>query len=178
FFFNDYIYRDEGWYDTTNWRVWYFEDVVELQRLEVSPAIEVYDVARTSFEVKQTIPQLWSYIPDSLRPKMDRETEDMYLEFEYELLPDKNDLCMYGHPNEVQGGLFAETELFAQGGSYSLPQVMEQRLLDTWRLLLQVDSVYDLDMIWGDAGRLYYCIREDDLKARAFDRAVCTAQCS
>ena len=47
-----------------------------------------------------------------------------------------------------------------------------------WRLLAQVDSDDDLDMMWGDFGMLYYWIREEDLKNRHFDRAWMILQCS
>ncbi|MDX2093635.1 MAG: YwqG family protein [Kofleriaceae bacterium] len=42
-----------------------------------------------------------------------------------------------------------------------------------WRLLLQLDSDLLHDMEWGDAGRLHFWIREDRLRARAFDDVRC-----
>lgn len=46
-----------------------------------------------------------------------------------------------------------------------------------WLLLAQFDSDDNSDMLWGDAGVLYWLIREPDLAARRFDRAVFTWQC-
>ncbi len=43
--------------------------------------------------------------------------------------------------------------------------------------MLQVDSDDEAGMMWGDAGMLYYWIRDDDLAARRFDRAWCVMQC-
>jgi uncharacterized protein YwqG len=40
---------------------------------------------------------------------------------------------------------------------------------DTWKLLLQLDSDENLEMCWGDGGRLYFWIREDDFASRNFD---------
>src|SRR5262245_18308358 len=47
-----------------------------------------------------------------------------------------------------------------------------------WRLLLQVDSDDNANMMWGDAGRLYYWIRRQDLAARRFHDAWLIFQCS
>ena len=46
-----------------------------------------------------------------------------------------------------------------------------------WRLLFQLDSQSSLekrkwDWIWGDAGKIYFCIRDEDLKAKSFDKVA------
>ena len=46
-----------------------------------------------------------------------------------------------------------------------------------WRLLLQLDSDDELGWCWGDMGTLYFWIREDDLRARRFDRVWLQLQC-
>lgn len=50
-----------------------------------------------------------------------------------------------------------------------------------WRLLFQVDSDYNetanMDLMFGDGGTLYYMIREQDLKARQFDKTWLVWQC-
>ena len=45
-------------------------------------------------------------------------------------------------------------------------------------LLAQIDSDARTGMGWGDAGRLYWLIRRDDLAAGRFDRAAFTWQCA
>ena len=55
------------------------------------------------------------------------------------------------------------------------PQAVQHDPRDGHRatcLLLQVDSDDDLGMMWGDAGRLYYLIADEDLRARRFDRCL------
>jgi uncharacterized protein YwqG len=49
---------------------------------------------------------------------------------------------------------------------------------ESWQLVLQIDSDYDAGMQWGDAGRLYVCIRKSDLAERRFDRCWTLLQCS
>jgi uncharacterized protein YwqG len=46
-----------------------------------------------------------------------------------------------------------------------------------WRLLLQVDSDSNAGMMWGDAGRVYFWIRDEDLRAARFDQTCAVFQC-
>ena len=48
---------------------------------------------------------------------------------------------------------------------------------DDWHLLLQVDSDDAADMMWGDLGRIYFWIRDEDLAARRFDAPGVVLQC-
>lgn len=51
---------------------------------------------------------------------------------------------------------------------------MEKSFEKPVKLLLQVPSVSECDMEWGDAaGALYFWISEDDLKERKFDKCIC-----
>jgi uncharacterized protein YwqG len=46
-----------------------------------------------------------------------------------------------------------------------------------WKLLLQLDSDENTGMTWGDGGRLYFWIRQEDLKLRNFDDVWLILQC-
>ena len=46
---------------------------------------------------------------------------------------------------------------------------------EDWRLLLQLFEVGD--MMWGDAGALYWFIHNEDLKESRFDRVWMVTQC-
>ena len=46
-----------------------------------------------------------------------------------------------------------------------------------WRLLLQLDSDDEVKMMWGDAGRLYFWIRAQDLEKRDFTNVWMVFQC-
>lgn len=41
----------------------------------------------------------------------------------------------------------------------------------SWRLVLQIDSDIEAGMELGDGGRLYVCLRDQDLRSRQFDRS-------
>jgi uncharacterized protein YwqG len=51
-----------------------------------------------------------------------------------------------------------------------------ERFRDTHFLLMQFDSDYGMDWMWGDQGVLQYWITPDDLKARRFDRVIVTLE--
>ncbi|NOT29697.1 MAG: DUF1963 domain-containing protein [Planctomycetes bacterium] len=62
---------------------------------------------------------------------------------------------------------------------YQEPRAKELEAGQTeWRLLLQLDSDERAKMMWGDAGRLYFWIRESDLCEHDFDKAWLILQCS
>ena len=87
-----------------------------------------------------------------------------------------------GVPHEIQNPMEAECELVRRGEDpHALPYSRQQEVAEEakarWRLLLQVDSDEAAGLMWGDAGMLYYWIRDDDLAARRFDRAWCVMQC-
>jgi uncharacterized protein YwqG len=48
---------------------------------------------------------------------------------------------------------------------------------DDWQLLFQLDSDDKADMMWGDAGRLYYWIRKQELARQSFDNTWTILQC-
>lgn len=90
-----------------------------------------------------------------------------------------------GYPSPIQGD---DMELEAQlasngikvGGSegYATDDAkqLEPGAAD-WRLLLQIDSDDDAEMMWGDAGKLYFWVREQDARAADFSKVWLVLQC-
>jgi len=49
--------------------------------------------------------------------------------------------------------------------------------VDEWKLLAQIDTDDDAGWMWGDAGSLYFGIRNADLARSDLDRAWMVLQC-
>lgn len=91
-----------------------------------------------------------------------------------------------GHPDAIQGCMQihiqfeSHNERLPKGvhNFYQHPKADElfPGVYD-WELLLQVDSDPSLGMMWGDAGRIYYWIRHEDLVVGDFDKCWLQLQC-
>ena len=99
---------------------------------------------------------------------------------------------LLGWPNLIQGSMMLECEFASRGyylgnpeGWAKVPQNEREEKMQTsledWRLLFQLDTVEsaedNFELMFGDCGRLYFCIRKEDLLARRFDRIWLTLQC-
>lgn len=71
---------------------------------------------------------------------------------------------MFGEPLEVQDAMIPW--LYEHANAW-MPEPTDD---EPWILLLQLDSHEETGMNWGDLGRLYFWIREHDLRAGRFDR--------
>lgn len=83
-----------------------------------------------------------------------------------------------GYACPVQGDVEYEVAQAALGGSVDWRDHALACEAGRWLLLAQIDSDDNANMMWGDAGMLYWLIRPEDLTARRFDRALFTWQCS
>jgi uncharacterized protein DUF1963 len=72
-----------------------------------------------------------------------------------------------GYPDEIQSEQMARSCARLAAGYWSLPDEPE-----SWRLLLQIDSDPDLELEFGDGGRLFVFVREKDARAGDFSRTV------
>jgi uncharacterized protein YwqG len=88
---------------------------------------------------------------------------------------------MLGHPDAIQGDVFLDTE--KNRGSrtdYDNPKTWKRA--GDWRLLFQLASIsrreMKPEMIWGDLGRLYFCIKKDDLATKDFSKVWLEYQCT
>lgn len=93
---------------------------------------------------------------------------------------------MFGWPEVIQNAMRSQCQLASQGISADAPlahpgaEEEDEELgagARDWKLLLQIDSDDDAEMMWGDSGRLYYWIREDDLRDGRFDKVWLVLQC-
>jgi uncharacterized protein YwqG len=92
---------------------------------------------------------------------------------------------LLGHPRIVQGDMQQVCQLASNGvDTYDDDASTGERsrrlaaASGEWRLLAQVDSSEDeTGMLWGDLGRVYFWIREEDLVERRWDRVWLVMQC-
>ena len=91
---------------------------------------------------------------------------------------------LLGHESPLQGDVKLECQLVSNGlycgdaSGYEDPRAAELGAgAKDWILLFQVDSDDNPNMMWGDLGRLYFCIRKQDLRERCFDKAWMIFQC-
>lgn len=94
---------------------------------------------------------------------------------------------LLGWPDVIQNSFFRECELtdrghYLGGGPVDLSPEDAQAELDAtenWQLLFQLGTVTgeDFELMFGDCGRVYFCIRREDLTARRFDRVWLILQC-
>jgi len=90
-----------------------------------------------------------------------------------------------GNPDEIQGDVFLGAQLAfngifcgdGQGYDRGCKTGLDQGAAG-WRLLLQIDSDNRTAMHWGDSGRIYFLIRDDDLRRRDFDQVWLILQCT
>ncbi|GGG54354.1 hypothetical protein GCM10011378_33140 [Hymenobacter glacieicola] len=179
-----YSAEQEAWgYDSKDrdkFKVLYYEgSPSELHRVSFPDTLA--EDAR--FEACTLTPQL-----EISLPSWDNNLLDFLTESEQENLFDleeRNINKLFGHADTIQSSMELECELVTNGiycgdpSGYALPQAKElEPNAVNWRLLLQVDSNEDeCGMMWGDAGRLYFWIREQDLKTQNFDASWVILQC-
>lgn len=92
---------------------------------------------------------------------------------------------LFGWPSPVQNDTMELEAQFASNGLYcGTPEAyasLEAKALEPgasdWELLFQLDSDDDADMMWGDAGMLYFWIRRSDAAQRDFSNVWLVLQC-
>ena len=160
------------------------------ERLRRSPSEYPLDEHVLSFSQSRTLPHYGSQSYDEFEQlaSLDEDEADRYFDFlsAYESQFYKPGAChhLFGYSSNVQGDMQLEAQLVTNGlycgdaTGYEDPRAEELRAgASDWILLLQLDSDRDADLMWGDAGYLYYWIRAEDLAAGRFDRVWMSLQC-
>ncbi|HEY9714935.1 MAG TPA: YwqG family protein [Chroococcales cyanobacterium] len=89
---------------------------------------------------------------------------------------------LLGYSQNIQGEMELECEMAYRGYEQTRELSKAEQASITagakqWRLLLQIDSDESTGMSWGDMGRLYFWIRQEDLRAKVFDNVWLILQC-
>ena len=129
-----------------------------------------------------TVPPMSSVEAESLGFSDDERTA--YAEVLDDVDGELPDHRLLGHADEIQSGMQFMCQLVTHGlycgdsSGYCDPRAKTlEKGAGDWRLLFQIDSDDDARMMWGDAGRLFYMIRDQDLAEQAFDRAWLVLEC-
>ena len=193
-----YDTRQESWgsnpADRSSFRVWYFantSDLVDVSKPRFDDAktsiagwlfgkrphhgIQTFPLCKVAFRPFLSLPEL---SPDEDRDDADAEA---FFEFKESL---RGDHQLLGWPTPIQGPMELECELIANGLSLETAGVFRSQAATdlepragNWRLLLELSSDKNAGMMWGDAGSLYFWIRNEYLAAGDFDRCWCIFQC-
>lgn len=112
--------------------------------------------------------------------------EDEYPDLFYEILGKQGNEFgkhhLLGWPILVQDAMemtceFASHGIPANEGNFDDPRYAELKArAGEWRLLAQIDTDLGAKLVWSDGGMLYLWIREEDLKARRFEKAWACVQ--
>ncbi len=187
-----YDARQETWgfdpQDRGSWRVLFFEgDPSTLRRAEPPKNLPKecrFRQCQVTFSTELTLPPWESIFMERL--ELTEKETNAYFDL-LERTSGEADLVhrLLGHPNPIQGEMQLECQLTFHGvytgnsSGYEDPQQAElEKGASNWQLLLQIDSDEEnAGMMWGDGGRLYFWIRNDDLKKRDFENVWIVLQC-
>ncbi len=157
---------------------------VKLVRQPAPAALEehtIFKPAILDYAIEANVPDYWSGLLEGV--KLDEEENDRYLDLKGEIYGEPANKLL-GHSNNIQGAMELQCELVTNGlycgnetGYKDPKRPFLEKNASQWQLLLQVDTNEACDMIWGDSGRLYFWIKEEDLQNRAFDRSWTVLQC-
>jgi len=99
--------------------------------------------------------------------------------------PDGRINKLFGYADLVQGSMLLECELTTNGINtgdsnwYANISTEQKANSKNWRLLFQLDSICmdEYEMIWGDMGRIYFYIKDEDLRNLNFEDCWLVLQC-
>ncbi len=175
--------------DRDGWKVFYYDgDSSELVRSEPSSnEVVVFDACSLEFSREITLPPVDSgYLYKLGLNSLEGNIYDNLMDDIEELYKERDDRInrMLGHPDALQGDMQLECQIVTNGlycgkvDAYSSPRRFElEKGAEDWILLFQLDSDENLQMMWGDDGRIYYWIKKQDLLTRNFDNIWLVLQC-
>jgi uncharacterized protein YwqG len=135
-------------------------------------------------------PGSWGYDQLELQAHLSNEDTERYwdlldrLPHLYSHVEQPSQHQLLGHSANVQGDMQLEAQLVSHGiycgdpSGYQSPHALQLAAgAQEWKLLLQLDTDKQANVMWGDAGMLYFWIRQSDCQQYRFDRVWMTMQC-
>lgn len=188
-----YDAEDQPWgFDPAHeggWRVLYCADPRTITgRAEAPDGLDTrFEARAVRLSEDSTLPDVWNEEMASL--KLSQAELDAYLELEETVQPDLTEALptihrLLGHPDQIQSDMREDIQLASRGvyagdssqrGDPRVPALLKG--VNDWMMLFQIDSDEELGTEWGDAGRVYFWIRRQDLARADFSRAWAVLQC-
>jgi uncharacterized protein YwqG len=171
YFFYDIIEQPWGMdkEDEESFQVYYFDgDARELAR---TPYPEITEDYFPLPNYKITFTDIVTF-PEELNGLDLTEDElDNYYEFRESSQPRH---YMFGEPFNIQNNVFEEIIYYeSEAEADGKIKLRSKELV----LLFQMDSDDDLNVMWGDSGKIYFCIDKKDLENKVFSKTKFTLQC-
>lgn len=130
----------------------------------VSP--KTYKQAKLSFSPSVSLPES-EYLSDSFSDQMEELDEfESYYNVKEELVNSRF-IQIGGYANPVQGGGIAE----------SIAHLSKIGSAAEWKMILEVSSFPELDMMWGDVGRIHVFTHSRDIDNRSYENTWLEYQC-
>ncbi|MCV3241668.1 YwqG family protein [Mesorhizobium sp. ZC-5] len=158
----------------------YIEDIDATLPMVAPSGSHTFRRLGLTFEQIVTLPDAWS-------PRLDQLSLTAEDRFELnEIHEDSRNIDgqVGGHPSVIQNSMEAECEMASSGlqagtpEAYQSPEGIQATAnAHKWRLLAQVPSIEELDLMWGDSGMIYFWIKEDALQRRDFSQCWLVLQC-
>jgi len=171
--------------DRAGWRVVYAADTGSLRRTAPPGGVAAFRAVALSPQLELTLPA--GRTMEARAFGLDDDAWDRYIDlrdvFADDFQPQDSGTArhrMFGHPDAIQGDMRRRIEATLRGGvdldAAATPELDEAA--KRWMLLLQVDSDNDAEMMWGDAGRLFFWITREAFLAGDFSAMFVQLQCN
>jgi uncharacterized protein YwqG len=172
--------------DRGSWKVIYSESIQTCKERTTPIGLEnktIFKEKFISFTKQFTYPGFEDERIGKLN--MSNAQSDQYNELCEAVYGDKPHHQLYGYQSSEQSyDMDLECQLVTNGLNCGSPdgyhdpraKVLEKGRYD-WMLLLQLDTDDDIGMMWGDAGKLFFWIKKEDLKNRDFNNCWMILQC-
>lgn len=164
---------------TDCWLVKYYD-----QDLQNVAAIQFPDVLSQGERYGACVVDMKEYVNlpynrESFQGIVTDEENDQILQI---LDPERTTHKLLGYADEIQSEMECECEMQESDVNYGKlvgkeKEAFHKHAEAEWQLLLQIDSDENANMMFGDAGRLYYWIRKTDLQQLRFDKVQMIMQC-
>lgn len=169
-------------------KVYYYNgDISELVRTAFPKDMEqdfMMPEIKLSFASQYNVPSFEELFDDYQSNSW--EEYDDFLEKSGYMISTENSSKLLGYSDTIQGDMLLQCELVTNGlycgdtTAYKSPKIREfEKNKNQWKLLFQLDTVTtdDFELMFGDCGRIYYFIKEEDLKNKSFDNTWLILQC-